>query len=651
MAPASVLVRLVVASLALAFADAEEPRKLKVGFSASYSPVTISGNGVSNSPIGQWSGMMHQAKNQLNAASSQEIPPPLNSNSIGSSDADSFDSFGPSAEGSSLADFMAPDPPTGMPMTPESGSKIMQGLIGSFLADKKLQEGEVQCLQQGCSAFGSSTIQVANSMSMIMKQFQASANGGVNPTAKPENSIFGSGGMLDQMSKSAHSTVSSAQQSMQENMAKTLGRAVEQPSGPQLMPTPATTVPPQSAGDAETLFNWASGRRLQAGGAVDPVMMMGGAAMALQLGSKVKEVGELGHSIMSKCLQGDGKNTLLTAAKNAENPEWLSKSFMNNGMAAMGTLSGAQKAWENGDAKAFGSNLGTGLREVFFSTDTSGKLPEGLPPKKSLMNVTGGFMKGFFGPGWTATIKTPEAPNGIIVDLNKCIGDNVGLLETMWSSVMYYYASQDSKTSSVSAASTSGENPAQKKATMLAYTMLQVPSALNKCGINQKDRTFLKDAIASMGKDVSVTYSYPEDLPKMTSKKAAGDVAHTVSGYSKLVSHPDESSYEFGQSLGNTFQTAATTALQQKYYVDEDGNLRLRLLELAGATTIGTYSSKLTPMLLALTAGLFVSMLIAIKTRLRNLEGWHKNVRQADSLDLDLEDTSQAKPCLDNAVE
>lgn len=260
-------------------------------------------------------------------------------------------------------------------------------------------------------------------------------------------------------------------------------------------------------------------------------------------------------------------------------------------------------------------------------------------------------MKGFFGPGWTATIKTPEAPNGIIVNLNKCIGGNVGLLQTMWSSVMYYYAKQDSKLSAVSATSASGESPAEKQATMLAYTMLQVPSALNKCGINREDQQILKDAIASMGKGVSVTYSYPQGLPKMTSKKAAGDVAHTVSGYSKLLSNPDETSYDFGQNLGSTFQSAATTVLQQKYYVDEHGDLKLRLLKLAEASNLGLYGSRATPVLLFLITGLFVSMLVALKTRLRNRQGWHASTSHADTVDLDLEDASQAKPGLDDAVE
>ena len=38
-------------------------------------------------------------------------------------------------------------------------------------------------------------------------------------------------------------------------------------------------------------------------------------------------------------------------------------------------------------------------------------------------------MKGFFGPGMTATITTPEEPNGIKIDLEKCVGKNVNLFQ------------------------------------------------------------------------------------------------------------------------------------------------------------------------------------------------------------------------------
>lgn len=403
-------------------------------------------------------------------------------------------------------------------------------------------------------------------------------------------------------------------------------------------------------------------------GGMDPVMLMGGAAMTMQMGTQVRKVGELGHQIVSKCLQGDVKDTLLTASKNAENPQWLAKSFFANGPEAVSTLSAAQDSWKKGDAKGFGTELGTGLREVFLTSDKTGKLPEGLPPKKSLVNVTGGFMKGFFGPGWTANIKTPEAPNGINVDLNKCIGGNVGLLQGMWSSVMYYYAKENSKTASIAATTTKpGEDPANKQATMLAYTMMQMPAAMRKCGIDQSDQQALKDAIAGMGKGVKMSYNYPSNLPKFSSKTAVNDAAKTASGYGKLISAPEEHSYDFGKSLGNMFQTAAVSVLNpsQKYFVDSEGNLKRQLLELAAESGPGAAGSMITPVLLVLTVVVLLLALVALKSR-RALQGWENHLCQSQcgavegergraysgaSQD-DLEDVcTQAKPILEDAVE
>lgn len=689
MAPAMSLRSLAATGLAaLILGEAsEEPRRL--GFS--YSPVTVSGNGVSNSPLGQWNGMMNQAQSQLKTAS-KGTPSQPSSNSNDPFGGSSMGGFGPgggSGGSDAFANFL--DTPSGaaaskaVPMTPESGSEIMQGLIGSFLANKKLQPGEEECLKQGCSALGSSTISVTNSMQMLMKQFQASTNGGVVPTGKPSSSLFGQGGILDKASQGAQDSLKGAQQ----NMAKALGGgagAGPLPAASAATPAavPAAAVPvapaskpaaPADPADSEQLFNWAAGRRMQtppmapmssAAGGMDPVMMMGGAAMAMQMGTQVRKVGELGHQIVSKCLQGDVKGTLLAASKNAENPQWLTKSFMANGPEAMGTLAKAQKSWNSGDAKGFGSQMGTGLREVFLSTDNTGKLPEGLPPKKSLMNITGGFMKGFFGPGWEATVKTPEAPNGIDIDLNKCIGGNVGLLQTMWTSVMYYYAKENSATASVAATTPQGQNPAQKQATMMAYTMMQMPSALKKCGISPKDQQAIKDAVAGMGKGVHVSYSYPSNIPKLDSKTAVTDAATTVNQYGKLVADPESHSYGFGKNLGNMFQSAAVSVLSpsKKYFVDSDGNLKQQLMELAAESGPGAAGSMITPVLLVLTVVVLLGALIALKSR-HALKGWENHLCQSQCgvegergrtfsglAQDDLEDVStQSMPILDDAVE
>lgn len=90
--------------------------------------------------------------------------------------------------------------------------------------------------------------------------------------------------------------------------------------------------------------------------------------------------------------------------------------------------------------------------------------------------------------------------------------------------------------------------------------------------------------------------------------------------------------------------------MSQKYYVDPEGNLRLRQLSTgrAGAQSI------LTPALLVLVVVLLLLVLLAVKSR-RALQGWKEHVCQmecseahlqskAESLDVE---ASEIKPILD----
>ena len=61
------------------------------------------------------------------------------------------------------------------------------------------------------------------------------------------------------------------------------------------------------------------------------------------------------------------------------------------------------------------------MRKVLL-TNPENIVADKLPDKKTLPNVTAGFMKGFFGPGMTATITTPEEPAKGLVRLGAPFG-------------------------------------------------------------------------------------------------------------------------------------------------------------------------------------------------------------------------------------
>jgi len=574
---------------------AEEPRKLGFTFQAP----TVQSSGDSQSLFGQF--------NALSQSQPTDSGP-------GSFSDDPFASLG----------SPAPAPNNGLggpPLTSETGSEILQGMIKSFMANAQLQESEEQCLEQGCSAFGSQAANVGQSIAMLGQQYETMKSGGIPQV---------------QSAPAPAPTPASSQADFNNMFSGMFGGGSSSPPAP---PPPAPLPPPAvSSNTAEAMFSWAQGRRLQA---VDPVGLMGGGMMAASLAKSMKELGDIGGQIAEKCLQSDGKSTLKLAAANAKNPAYLAKAMSTNGPEAFGNLADAMSAWKSQDATSFGNNMGDAMRDILLSNNLSSTLPEGLPSKKVLANCTGGFLKGFFGPGMTATIKTPEMPNGLTVDLNKCVGNNVNLMQAMWGSVMKFYGQQ-------ATASAQASQDKQQQATLMAYAAMQMPAALKQCNIGPEQEQALKDAIASMGKGSSISYSIPSS-GGVSKTEAVGDLADSIAGYQKLLTDPS-SAPSFGSSVGSMFQKAVEATMSSKYYVDSSGNLRKKLLQLDGLGGKAGASSVATPVMFLLSMTFLLLALVAVKSRravcrLKESGGAHLNA--GEDFDLECDDE---RPILEDTV-
>eukprot|EP00913_Durusdinium_trenchii_P003850 g3564.t1 len=157
--------------------------------------------------------------------------------------------------------------------------------------------------------------------------------------------------------------------------------------------------------------------------------------------SAVKDLSDLTVKVSDKCLQGDARQTFALATQRAQDPGWLEKAAISQGPAELGAMADTITAYKKGNATGFGNRIGAAMRKVLL-TNPDDIVTEKLPDEKTLPNVTGGFMKGFFGPGMSATITTPEEPNGIHIDLQKCVGNNVGLFQGVWASILKFYQNQ-----------------------------------------------------------------------------------------------------------------------------------------------------------------------------------------------------------------
>jgi len=587
----------------VALVAAEDPRRLGFDFSG----VSIDTNG--QNPLSMMSSAMSNAQTQFaNSATSGSS----SSSSDTSSDSDSGFSDNPFDNFAALTSGSSPAPPPasnnnglgGPDLNSETGSDIMQGMIKSFLANKQLESGEEQCLEQGCGAVGSSAAQVSQQLATLAGAVSAQTGG---------------------------TSVSSSMSSLLGGSAATSApvQATEAPTdAPTQAPVQvaATTASPaaESAATAFGLFGASQGRRLQAG--MDPTMMIGMAGNSMQVAQQVQHLASLGQQVMDKCLQSDGKQMLQTAAENAKDPQYLAQSMSANGITAAGTMAAAKESWESGDASGFGSNVGTALREVFLSSDTSGSLPEGLPDKSTLGNVTGGMLDGFFGSGSTATITTPET--SWTIDMDKCVGNNLPLMQYMYSNLFsgLAKAASGSTVSTSSSAFSSSSSGSSSQATSIMMTMMQMPNALKQCGIGSEQEEALKDAFASATMP-SVDMNMP-DSGSMSSTDAVQAAASTASAYSQLVADPSTAT-SFGESLGKNLQSVLSS-VSNKYYVDKSGRLRKRLTVLSATTGVfGGATSMIAPLLLAMTLVLIGLALIAVKRR---------HAAQVEQRFLDLED-------------
>eukprot|EP00439_Symbiodinium_sp_Y106_P006488 s5804_g1.t1 len=648
----------------LVVAAAQEPRRLKFSFG----DVSYSSNGMSNSPFGQINNVVNQAQGQMVQPGQVQ----QQGSGFQKLSDDPFSSFGSTPKQQEAKGFA---------LTPTNGATVLQGMIHSFLANQQLQQGERQCLIDGTGAMGSQAAAVAQNIVMIGEQVMNMQNVGQQPgipgmpgtagqvstpkdaaksmmddTANMFDDMFGGGG-----GDSGNQGAQPAPNPL--NMFKGF---VNQEHAPAPAPAPATNI--GSVQDAMAIFGMAQGRRLQmgmgmggmggmgmpgmpgaggtGGGTMDPMMMMGGAAMAAQLAKQVKELGGLSHKVMQRCLKGDAQQLLHTAAARAQNPAWMQKAMVANGPKALGHMADAITAYHDGKPDMFGTATGTVMREFLLSNPDSITPEVPLPPKESLANVTGGFMDGFFGPGMRATIRTPEKPNGIKIDLNKCLGDNAGTFQNMGHMMGLYTKGGMPQT----------QAEKEKLASLIPWMGMQMMQVQKSCDLSAGDIQAIKDAVAGMGKGVDFNLHIPQPSTPLGKSEAMRDMAQTVSGYQKLITDPS-SGVKFGQELGNIVQKVVETGFNQKYYVDSEGNLRQRLVQLSSQGQLAGAQS-LTPALLVLVVVLLLLVLVAVKSR-RAFAGWKEHLCQMECTesgvtdkmiphDLDLEANDQEiKPILD----
>lgn len=290
--------------------------------------------------------------------------------------------------------------------------------------------------------------------------------------------------------------------------------------------------------------------------------MMGGASsmmgpqafpMVMELGISIEQITKEVHELMGKCIHSDAKLAMQEAGEHARNLDYVTGHFLANGADIVDELADAVMAYEHQNATRFGNDFGKAMRKVFLSSNAEGKLPEGMPGNMELGNVTSGVLKGFFGRGTYMDINLAKDPrHPLHVDMHHCVKENLGFFQQMWASTMYLYAQSAAGVGSAASSSGAGLGSDAGKmqfGTVLAMSMMELPGAIGKCGIDSEHEGMIMDSVKSLGSGMSANFNLPDDDP--SKKQMTNNLARTVKKWS------ENNWYEFGRELGTLLQESA----------------------------------------------------------------------------------------------
>jgi len=331
---------------------------------------------------------------------------------------------------------------------------------------------------------------------------------------------------------------------------------------------------------------------------IDPQLMSAAPSLFMQAAMSAKQIVGLTHSVAKDCLHQDALVALDRAAEHMQNVNYVSGHLIANGADILTELADSVTSYKGEDYKKFGSDLGGALRKVLLSNTADSSLPEGLPGKEVLANVSNGLLRGLFGEGAELDLKLPgdidHVPTVIQVDLHRCVSDNLKFFQEAWAEVMFFYAKH--------AAGAVAEQDKLQWATAVGFTMLQVPDVMTKCSLGTAEQEALEDAVkglASGGAGISFDYKAPSGS-EVSKDLLENHMAITVKDWAKMRWK------NFGIDLGHLLQEMAVTVYDQKYVVDNRGILRQRILDLsAGGAPAGGIGAT------AVTAALATAALVA----------------------------------------
>jgi hypothetical protein len=479
----------------------------------------------------------------LDRAASQDVTAPSSILSGGSSLPPDFDlGIEQGGEGDAAADAALET----MTEVQENALQMVGAMVDSFLADEGLSTADKKCLVKGSQVFMGKILQVASHIVMLVQQLLGQRSSGEIP------------GLVDQPLNELD-----------------LLQGGEQPAEDPMAAAPQPTEPAQDAQAQQQLDMFFGQRRLQdwedAGS-----LLMHTSVVIMELGYSLQLFVKLSDRITAECLNQKTKDALDLASKHAKDARYVGGRFLAHGADIVTELGDALLSYEEGKYDAFGSNVGGALRKIFLSNETA-SLPGGVKGKHMMVNMSMGFVKGFFGKGFTLGITLRDDPDEPMrIDLERCIANNQGFFSEIVA------AAANSIAQHMDAAQGFGDqSPVDEQGKMeqeqefsvtFIVAMMELPDALGRCGLGTRQADMLIDSIKAFGDGMHFSIS---SLNKIGSREEiTEELGSTMSDWRNM------DFYQLGFDIGYLMQNLVLYVFAQEYTIDQDGLLNKQLVGL-----------------------------------------------------------------------
>jgi len=286
-----------------------------------------------------------------------------------------------------------------------------------------------------------------------------------------------------------------------------------------------------------------------------------------------------------------------------------------NGVDIAHGLADSIVAFEAKDFHRFGSDIGTALRKILLSHASNGTkgLPEGVPEQEIIQKALEGVMRGFFVQGSGIIITDTIDPDvHIALNLHRCIAGNSAFFKEIWVGLWNLFASLSLNGQQhdldVSAKPNPGMQSQPKWAGELMIALLQLPMALQRCGLGPSTQRMFMEAIQSL-KNVHVKIIFPDDRIQTSAQgamKATDRMARAVKAWT------DWDFKTFGREVGMLLRELVMLAFPRKYSVDDSGRLRHELISYSQQTPGILAVKQPNPLFATIVFGCALSILVAL---------------------------------------